>query len=54
MSGYKQHLPAAVTDWQRGKGAGTSIDLDRGDSLWIPGKSCKRVHSTDAKGHGQV
>lgn len=53
MPGYNKHLPVAVTDWQRGKGVSTSIDLEEGDSMWIPGKSCERVHRTDAKGHGQ-
>lgn len=49
MPGYNKHLPVAVATWQRGKGVGTDIDLEEGDSLWIPGKRCKGVHRTDAK-----
>lgn len=54
MPGYNKHLPVAVASWQRGKGVGTDIDLEEGDSLWIPGQRCKGVHRTDAKGNGQL
>lgn len=40
MPGYK-HLPAAVTDWERGKDVGTNIDLEEEDSVWIPGKAVR-------------
>lgn len=50
MPGYNKHLPAAGTDWQRGRGVSTSIDLEEGDSVWTPGKAARGCTGVMQKG----